>query len=133
MKTTSLVKNPDIPAQASSTSAKCTICNGDKNKFIGFPSIPQKFIGYIRKEYKSFYCKECNYYFVWPGIDLTEKEWSNMYKEGYFPGTMTKWWRNKRSKERKRVINYFKKYSPKIYVWNKKNFKKRWIIIFGST
>ena len=46
----------------------------------------QKFIGYIRKEYKSFYCKECNYYFVWPGIDLTEKEWSNMYKEGYFPG-----------------------------------------------
>ncbi len=44
MKTTSLVKNPDIPAQASSTSAKCPICNGDKNKFIGFPSLPKNLL-----------------------------------------------------------------------------------------
>ncbi|MDQ2085622.1 class I SAM-dependent methyltransferase [Herbivorax sp. ANBcel31] len=92
-------------------SVKCPICNGTTNKFIGLPAIPQKFINYIRKEYKSFYCKNCNYYFVSPSIDLTENEWSNMYAEGYFCGFMTKWWKNKRFKERNRVIKLFKSFS----------------------
>ncbi len=91
-------------------SIKCPICNGTTNMFIGTPSISQKFDSYIRKEYKSFYCKECKYFFVSPDIDLTEKEWSNMYAEGYFCGSMTKWWKNKRFKERTRVLKLFKKF-----------------------
>lgn len=112
MKTISSIKSPEIPSETSVSSVRCPVCRGIRNKFIGLSSIPQKFMRYIRKEYKSFYCKECNYYFVFPNTDLSEEEWSDMYKEGYFPGTMTKWWRNKRFKERKRIINYFKKYSP---------------------
>ena len=68
MKTTSLVK-PIYQHSFPSTSAKCTICNGDKNKFIGFLHSP-KFIGY-EKEYKIYSRNVITILFCL--IDLTEK------------------------------------------------------------
>lgn len=91
-----------------SEKAICPICNSTKCKQLSVPAIYPQFKSFIRKDYKTYYCMNCNYYFVYPAIDLTSEEWSNMYSDGYFDDSMTKWWGNKRAKERARVISLFK-------------------------
>ncbi|MDP4180456.1 MAG: class I SAM-dependent methyltransferase [Bacillota bacterium] len=91
-------------------SKSCPICNAENIKMISEPVIDPKYSKYMRNKYRSCYCLECEYYFVSPCIDLSSDEWSQMYSDGYFNTTMTKWWAKKRQKERNRVLGIFKKY-----------------------
>ena len=93
---------------------KCKICEKSKSTVIGIPLINQNFPKITHFNYKILKCNNCNFYYVDPHIDLTQAEWSALYKEDYFSKSYiskTKWLKNLQNKERLYRINLIKKYS----------------------
>ena len=89
---------------------KCPICTNSHVKVIGKPGISNKVRNFIKDDYYVLKCRDCQFYFIAPPITLNKDAWIKLYDENYF-GEMTKWWKNRRARERKDRFNRLEKYS----------------------
>lgn len=86
---------------------KCKICKSYATKLIGKPRINKYFPRVLDNNYKIFQCKNCKFYFVSPEIDLTQKEWQELYENNYFAGAnITEWQKKLHETERKERLKY---------------------------
>jgi len=85
----------------------CKICGNQGMKYIGKPEIQKEFPRILDNNYKIFQCKNCKYYFILPEIDLSQKEWQNLYENNYFANAnVTDWQQSLHIKERKERLCY---------------------------
>lgn len=90
----------------------CKICGSHESELIGKPRIDKKFPKVCEKDYHIARCKKCTFYFINPVIDLTQLEWSELYKDNYFAHLNIKDWQiNLHKSERKSRIELILKYS----------------------
>ena len=81
---------------------KCKICGNEKIRYVGKPKIQKEIPRILDNNYKIFQCVNCRYYFIFPEIDLTQKEWQNLYENNYFVNyNATAWQQNLHLRERK--------------------------------
>ena len=95
---------------------QCPICGCKNNKFLGLPKLTDKVKKLLNKDYRLYKCTACAYYFTIPNIQLSENEWNQLYSDDYF-GVMTKWWADKRRRERNYILN-------KLITFSKNKFEK---------
>lgn len=88
----------------------CTLCGSGQCDVLGAPEIPDRIKSVVKEGYQAVRCRDCNFYFVSPIIRLNDNEWSELYSDGYF-SEMTRWWANKRARERQYVLSLLEKYS----------------------
>ena len=62
----------------------CLLCNNSNLVELGKPIFIKAFTPFIRKDYRVVMCKDCEFYFVNPKIDLSIEEWSQLYGSEYF-------------------------------------------------
>ena len=62
----------------------CLLCNKSNLIDLGKPISIKESSPYIRKDYRVVMCKDCEFYFVNPKIDLSIEEWSQLYGSEYF-------------------------------------------------
>lgn len=85
----------------------CKICNQKAYKLIGKPVMNNNFPRSSENNYKIFQCNNCGYYFVLPGIDLSQKEWQQLYENKYFEhANVTSWQKRLRDTERKKRFKH---------------------------
>jgi SAM-dependent methyltransferase len=89
---------------------KCPICGGNHLKFKGRPQISPELAPFIRYDYKISKCLTCDFYFVYPNIDLTQQEWGNLYNKRYFAENTT-WWKNKKAEHRRKRLGWLEKFA----------------------
>jgi ubiquinone/menaquinone biosynthesis C-methylase UbiE len=88
-------------------SAVCKICGEKNNKLIGKPVTNDAFPRSSENNYKIFQCNNCGYYFVLPGIDLSQQEWQRLYENKYFAqANVTSWQKKLRDSERKKRFKH---------------------------
>jgi ubiquinone/menaquinone biosynthesis C-methylase UbiE len=85
--------------------ANCVICGGSNISVIGKPETSDNAKKYVKLEYSVMKCKNCKFYFVFPRISLSDKEWQELYADGYFTG-MTQWWAKKRERDRRQRLDW---------------------------
>jgi len=91
---------------------QCKICGAKESIFIGKPRIDKKLTQINEKNYAIVQCKNCKFYYINPDIDLTQEEWSRLYKDNYFGNAnITDWQKKLHQSERSSRINLIKKYS----------------------
>ena len=85
---------------------KCKICCSTDGIVIGKPRINQNFPNINAHAYNIMKCNHCKFYYVTPKISLTQKDWSELYKNDYFLShNVTAWQQAMFKKERKTRIN----------------------------
>ena len=82
----------------------CPLCGENNIKSVGKPQVSELAGKFIRNDYNVCQCKSCQFYFVFPRIEFTQDEWSQLYGSEYF-APMTKWWEKKRRKHRVKRLN----------------------------
>lgn len=81
---------------------KCKICGSKESVNIGEPVIYKNFPRASEKNYRIYQCNNCKYYFIYPEIDLSQAEWSDLYENEYFANAnVTNWQKKLHQKERK--------------------------------
>lgn len=88
----------------------CPICSNNHFKIIGKPEISHKVKTFIDDDYKIVKCKNCQIYFVTPQITFSNNVWKELYDGNYF-GKMTKWWTNRRQKDRNDRLDLLEEHS----------------------
>jgi len=80
---------------------RCKICDGLLFKYIGKPRTNPVFPRILKNDYRIFQCQRCDYYFIFPEIDLSQEEWKKFYETDYFQvAKQTQWHKRIRQKER---------------------------------
>ncbi len=79
----------------------CPICKDNYSRVLGLPEIGAKAERIITEDYQVVQCLTCETYYVYPDINLTEKQWGMLYDEEYF-APMSKWYYKNRDKDRKK-------------------------------
>lgn len=64
---------------------QCPICGNTEYKIFGKPKTNLISSRFIVKNYDVVRCKNCETYYIFPGIDFTDEQWSELYNSGYFP------------------------------------------------
>jgi ubiquinone/menaquinone biosynthesis C-methylase UbiE len=86
----------------------CKICGSEEKKHIGSPVIHKDFPK-AKNNYKIVQCKQCKFYYVLPEIDLTQKEWQELYENNYFEhSNITNWQKKIHEKEREMRLSLMK-------------------------
>lgn len=63
----------------------CPICKNADYKIIGKPKTNTISYMFIVKNYDVVRCNKCETYYVFPEIDFSDEQWSELYNSGYFP------------------------------------------------
>jgi len=87
----------------------CPICRGNGTIFVGKPEISKDAAPFVRADYQIAECESCEFYFVYPEIDLSQKEWGKLYGEGYFAQNPP-WWDKKRAEHRRKRLGFLEKH-----------------------
>jgi len=90
----------------------CHVCNSENIAKIGKPDLTHIDKSFIRQEYFVMQCTKCEFYFIHPEIDFTDKEWMELYNKEYF-GEMTKWHKNERVDSIKKRLDHLFKLNKK--------------------
>ena len=86
----------------------CPVCRGNDIKFVGKPEISKEAAAFVRADYQVAECESCEFYFVYPEIDLSQEEWGKLYGDGYFAQNPP-WWDNKRAEHRRKRLGFLEK------------------------
>ena len=89
---------------------RCPICGANRLEMVGTPQISDKLRNYIKEDYRVFKCKKCDFYFVLPPIEFSNKDWEGLYNQDYFED-MTEWHINQRRRDRKKRLDDFQKHA----------------------
>lgn len=79
-------------------SDNCPVCGTNSYKVTGRPKPNSVSVNFIKKDYKVVKCNGCGSYYVYPRIDFTDSQWSELYNSEYF-SAQTNWLIKKRAKE----------------------------------
>jgi len=75
-------------------------------RYIGKPKTPKEIPRILDNNYKIYQCINCQYYFILPEIDLSQKEWQDLYENNYFESyNVTDWQQSLHLKERKERLS----------------------------
>jgi len=88
----------------------CPCCKSPDFSVIGCPKLDAKAKSIVKCDYKILQCLICKYYYVFPKISFSRKEWEVLYDNKYFE-KQTKWHIKKRKKERINRLNKLQYYS----------------------
>lgn len=69
----------------------CKICNGNTFISCGRPRIDERFLTHDFEKYTIVRCSSCEFYFIDPDIDLTQEQWSKIYRDNYFVTALSRW------------------------------------------
>jgi SAM-dependent methyltransferase len=95
----------------------CPLCNKSEYIILGKPRVNDLTKGIIRQDYQIVKCVDCQFYYVHPQIDFSDKEWQGLYNSEYF-SPMTKWHMRKRNRDLIDRFDHLQKYTN----GNKKRF-----------
>jgi SAM-dependent methyltransferase len=90
----------------------CRLCSSPHYKIIGKPRINNNFPRIKLRDYEIVQCRNCNFYYIEPEIDLTEIEWKLLYNSEYFSGHESEWIKNLRKQERIARLNLIESLTP---------------------
>ena len=89
---------------------ECPICGSNQIVRIGKPQISSQAAGFVNADHHVVKCKRCRFYYVFPQIPFSEKQWERLYENEYF-GEMPSWWARKRSEDRKQRLDWLQEAS----------------------
>jgi len=88
----------------------CPVCKLSTYHRIGIPQFGEKASKVVKKEYTVVQCNNCQFYFLEPQVNFSNKEWEYLYNEEYFPQS-TNWHLNQRELDRKKRFDKLRNYS----------------------
>lgn len=100
----------------------CPVCRNKEYEIIGDPKTNYISAGFINKSYKIVQCCRCKVYYVFPGIDFSDEQWSMLYNEEYF-SNQSKWLIKRRAEELKERFDKAEHFL---------NAKKIWFLDIGT-
>lgn len=87
----------------------CPICDNKTYSIKGKAKTNSISANFIKKDYKVVQCTNCSTYFVLPGIEFSDEQWSELYNSEYFPD-QSQWLIKQRSKELKQRFSKAESY-----------------------
>ncbi|UCF78485.1 MAG: methyltransferase domain-containing protein [Candidatus Eiseniibacteriota bacterium] len=103
---------PGSSAMTEPQSHQCPICGGSKVIAVGKPQVSPQAAPFVRSDYRVVMCLACRFYFVTPGISLSQQEWQRLYGDDYFE-EMLPWWAEKKRRDRAWQLDWLQVHSDR--------------------